>query len=68
MKASLTERELKVIDMLAQAAMEFSSLPVCHQSDEREFESAVHVCQNIIMARAAVRTIPGVFNSIKRFK
>jgi len=60
--------ELLVIDDLAAAYQRFRKLPICHASDLKEFEAAVHTAQNIVMARAAVRRHPDAFKRRKGFK
>ncbi len=54
----LTVDELDVIDLLGNAQDRFALLPICHEDDDDEFRRAINAAQNIIMARAAVRTCP----------
>lgn len=61
MTRGLTKSELQVVCNLANAMNAFRELPVCHPSDLPEFEQAIHACQNILMARAAVRSHPDMF-------
>jgi len=51
----ITEEEDVVVNLLAEAWEKFLGLEVLHNSDLREFEQAIHVAQNIIMARSVLR-------------
>ncbi len=50
----LTADEQAVLDKLADAFIASRALPVVHHSDNAEIIQAIHVAQNIIMARPAV--------------
>ena len=52
---ALESQEEKIINTLAEAWNEFVKLKVLHPSDNNEFMAAIHVAQNIIMARPVLR-------------
>jgi hypothetical protein len=56
------EKEMKVVDLLAESYNAFTELPVLHPNDHVEFVQAIHAAQNIVMARLAVKAHPKVFN------
>lgn len=49
--------EKKVLDLLGQAATEFSRLAMMHPADLHEFAHAIHLCQNIVLAREGQRSM-----------
>ena len=53
--AELTDQEAKVAQMLGEAWNEYLKLPVEHPMGQEEFCSAIHACQNIVLARCGVR-------------
>ena len=53
----LTKRELRCINQLAKAWNIYSKLDALHASDADEFAQAIHVAQNIVMARIALREL-----------
>lgn len=57
--ASLYERwsEKRVVDMLADAWNAFCELPEEHPCDAREFCSAIHVAQSLVLMRPARRDL-----------
>ncbi len=57
LKHYLTAGEQAVLAYLAEAYNSFSGLEVLHPSDSREFEQAIHVAQNIVLSRIAIRMI-----------
>ena len=61
----LEAQELEVLNKLAIAFNEFSKLEEYHSSDREEFMSGIHRCQNIVMARIAVRAHPAFFKRPK---
>lgn len=54
-KELLTEEESSVLRKLAAAWSEFIKLPEIHGSDNSEFLLAIHMAQNIVLARPATR-------------
>lgn len=60
-KKILEHTELDVLDKLVDAWNRFITLPPYHLTDTGEFAQAIHVCQNIVMARLAVRIHPDLF-------
>ena len=55
--ADLTDQEAKVAQMLGEAWNEYLKLPVEHPMGQKEFCSAIHACQNIVLARCGVRAL-----------
>ena len=55
--AELTDQEAKVAQMLGEAWNEYLKLPVEHPMGQEEFCSAIHACQNIVLARCGVRAL-----------
>ena len=53
--AELTDQEAKVAQMLGAAWNEYLKLPIEHSMEQKEFCSAIHACQNIVLARCGVR-------------
>ena len=53
--AELTDQEAKVAQMLGDAWNEYLKLPIEHPMEQKEFCSAIHACQNIVLARCGVR-------------
>jgi len=53
----ITDQEEKVVDKLADAWNEFMLLPVEHSDDQREFRTAIHACQSMILARVGRRQL-----------
>ena len=53
--AELTDQEAKVAQMLGEAWNEYLKLPIEHPMGQKEFCSAIHACQNIVLARCGVR-------------
>lgn len=51
----MTPEELEVIDLLGQAFNKFVELPILHFMDQREFCTAIHAAQNIVLSRAGLR-------------
>ena len=49
------KQEQKVLDTLATGWSQFLDLPEMHPQDKIEFMHAIHVCQNIVLAREAQR-------------
>ncbi len=48
---NMTVNENIVLHTLANAWNEFLTLPELYSSDKREFQSAIHLAQNLIIAR-----------------
>ncbi len=55
--AELTDQDAKVAQMLGDAWNEYLKLPIEHPMEQREFCSAIHACQNMVLARCCVRAI-----------
>ena len=55
--AELTDQEAKVAQMLGDAWNEYLKLPVEHPMGQSEFCSAIHACQNMVLARCGVRAL-----------
>jgi hypothetical protein len=53
----LTDAERQLAEMLGKAFSLFVQLPVVHDDDMSEFRSAIHQCQNIVLARPAVESL-----------
>jgi len=56
-EARVTEQEAKVVGLLAEAWNEFAKLPVEHPMAQQEFCTAIHDCQDKILARGGRRAI-----------
>lgn len=54
----LTEEEGYVADALCEAWNEYAALPVTHPTDQAEFLSAIHRCQDLLAVRIARRLFP----------
>lgn len=57
MTTRLTKKEVLVIDKLAEAWSLFLGLEVIHAADKPEFAFAVHLAENIVLARLAWRSV-----------
>lgn len=57
----MTDQEMRVLDLLAEAHRAFLALPVMHPADLPEWVIDLHHLQNRVMARAAIRVNPGYF-------
>lgn len=62
----LTDRELRVLDLLGAATAEFAELPEHHPTDLREWAHEIHHLQHRVMARAAVRSYPEMCTPLVR--
>ena len=56
-QARVTDQEAAVVGLLAEAWNEFLKLPIEHPMDQHEFCSAIHSCQDKILARGGRRVI-----------
>jgi len=56
-QARVTDQEAVVVGMLAEAWNEFLKLPIEHPMEQREFCTAIHSCQDKILARGGRRVI-----------
>ena len=56
-QARVTDQEAVVVGLLAEAWNEFLKLPVEHPMEQREFCTAIHSCQDKILARGGRRII-----------
>ncbi len=52
---NITEEEKQIIGILGEAYKKFIRLPILHTADQREFMHAIHIAQNIVLARSALR-------------
>lgn len=57
----MTQDEIKVIELLADAWNAFVKLEVMHPDDALHFRTNIHAAQSIIMQRDAVRLHAGIF-------
>ena len=55
--AELTDQEAKVAQMLGEAWSEYLKLPIEHPMGQKEFCSAIHACQNMVLARCGARAL-----------
>lgn len=53
----LTPEERGVVEALGACANMHDLLPAIHPADEREFKTAIHAAQNVVLARPAVEAI-----------
>lgn len=53
----LTEPEQECMDALVRAWNKYCDLEELHPADRREFELAIHMAQNIVYSRVALRMI-----------
>lgn len=53
----IKNKELEVLNSLAEAWNKFISLPEIHSDDKLEFRTAIHTAQNIILARPTLRVL-----------
>lgn len=54
--------EMRVVQLLADAAIAFNQLDTYHPADKGEFADAIHRAQNLVMGRQAVRQHPDIFH------
>lgn len=59
--ARLTDAELGVLGLLTEASRAFFDLPDHHPSDEQEWAHEMHLLQQRVMCRLAVRAHPDYF-------
>ncbi len=52
---NLTKEEEEVLDVLGKAATMFFGLEKIHPSDIQDFVYAIHLAQNLVMARPGMR-------------
>ena len=55
--AELTDQEARVAQMLGEAWNEYLKLPIEHPMGQKEFCSAIHACQNMVLARCGARAL-----------
>lgn len=58
---ALTDRERDVLDLLSDASRAFFGLPGHHPSDKQEWAHEMHLLQQRVMCRVAVRAHPDYF-------
>ena len=64
MKKPFTEQEQKVMDLLVEAQVEFSTLPSTHPDEGPDWRNALHVLQGLLMQRVTRRDYPKDFYSL----
>ncbi len=64
MKAEVTQQEARVVDLLAQAWNEYLRLPVEHPNEAPEFCTAIHQCQDKVLARSGRRALNAVLKKV----
>lgn len=57
MKCEVTDAERKIAQTLGDAWNAYLELPIEHPMERDEFCRAIHVCQNMVLSRGAVRAI-----------
>jgi hypothetical protein len=65
----LEDAEVAVLDLLGEAATAFAALQQEHTADIKEFVSAIHAAQNIVLGRCGMRsyrTLKGLPDDWKR--
>lgn len=55
--AKLTGQEAKVAQMLGDAWNEYLKLPIEHPMEQQEFCTAIHACQDMVLARCGRRAL-----------
>ncbi|WP_278939769.1 hypothetical protein [Pseudomonas helleri] len=55
--AELTDQEARIAQMLGEAWNEYLKLPIEHPMEQKEFCSAIHACQNMVLARCGARAL-----------
>lgn len=53
----LTPEEIEVANLLGQAWNAFVKLPIVHHADRIDFEYAIRLAQNIVLARSGLRDL-----------
>lgn len=53
----MTKAEASALELLGQAFLAFQELPEQHPADRREFTSAIHAAQNIVLSRVGYRAL-----------
>lgn len=56
-EARVTEQEAKVVGILAEAWNEYMKLPIEHPMAQQEFCTAIHECQDKVLARGGRRSL-----------
>lgn len=57
----MTEKEIKLIEMLKTFWDEYEKLPQQHPYDQQEMCNAIHIAQHLIMIRETRRKHPNIF-------
>ena len=57
MNAELTDQEARVAQMLGEVWNEYLKLPKEHPMEQQEFCTAIHACQDMVLARCGRRAI-----------
>lgn len=60
MGIGVTEQEAKVARLLGEVWNEYMKLPKEHPMEQQEFCSAIHVCQEKVLARSGRRSLNGL--------
>ena len=63
----LTEGEKYVLDLLSDASRAFFKLPDHHPSDKQEWAHEMHLLQQRVMCRMAIRAHPDYFTPMQQF-
>ena len=56
----LTKEENRVLENLADAYIWFSQLQTLHPDDRKDFSYAIHMAQNIVLSRPAMRKLHAI--------
>lgn len=51
----VTQEEIEIIELLGRAMNGFASLKELHPADQQEFAYAIHLAQNIVLARSGMK-------------
>jgi hypothetical protein len=61
----MTDKEIRILILLADAWNEFLDLPMQHNCDSTEMMAAIHRAQHLVMIRETRRTHPTLFDQRK---
>lgn len=62
MTVEITQREARVVELLAEAWNAYVQLPVEHPMAQAEFCTAIHRCQDMVLARPGRRALNHAWN------
>ena len=57
----MTEKEIKIIELLMEVYDAYSELDEQHKDDKTEFVNALHILQHLVMIRSVRRKNPELF-------